>query len=239
MAEAVNCMLLHSRPRPSRLSEATLAVGSSPSLYVTIFPAWAPRMIHYFCVQNSTGRSTQTILCRGQTCCSGSTPGCASPVILVSAPAGFGKTTLLSLWVEQCAAPSAWLSLDEGDNDLAVFLRYVIAAVRTLFPDACVETEALTRSALTPPVAVLAHQFSNELDALPGDFVLVLDDYYVIQDTAIHELIADLLAPPAAPASSGARYPSGSCLTACQTARIWAPHRTAPCTICALDPPNR
>lgn len=122
--------------------------------------------------------------------------GLRNPVILVSAPAGFGKSTLLSLWVEQCAVPSAWLALDEGDNDLALFLRYVIAAVRTLYPDACVETEALARLALLPSVAVLAHQFSNELDALPGDFVLVLDDYYAIQDAAIHELIAACLRRP-------------------------------------------
>ncbi|MBK8050807.1 MAG: hypothetical protein IPK16_29105 [Anaerolineales bacterium] len=60
--------------------------------------------------------------------------GLRRPLILLSAPAGFGKTTLLSQWLEQCATPSAWLSLDQGDNDLVEFLRYMIAAVRTLFP---------------------------------------------------------------------------------------------------------
>src|SRR5512143_3117496 len=53
---------------------------------------------------------------------------------LVCAPAGFGKTTMLTDWLEQCAHPSAWLSLDKSDGDLAVFLAYFVAAVRTLFP---------------------------------------------------------------------------------------------------------
>ena len=122
--------------------------------------------------------------------------GLRSPLILLSAPAGFGKSTLLSAWLEQCPAPSAWLALDVGDNDLVVFLRYVIAAVRTLFPDACAETEALTRLALRPSVTVFAHELSNELDALPGDFVLVLDDYDVIHDAAVYELLSQLLQRP-------------------------------------------
>jgi LuxR family maltose regulon positive regulatory protein len=125
--------------------------------------------------------------------------GLWSPVTLVSVPAGFGKSTLLSEWVEQCPAPSAWLSLDDSDNDLVVFLRYVIAAVRTLFPDACAETAALTKASLMPAVSMIAHQFSNELDALPSDFVLLLDDYDVIHNAAIDELIATILQRPPRP----------------------------------------
>jgi LuxR family maltose regulon positive regulatory protein len=154
--------------------------------------------------------------------------GLQSPLILVSAPAGFGKSTLLSAWVEQCAAPSAWLSLDDGDNDLVVFLRYVIAAVRTLFADACIETEALTKSVLMPSVTVLAHQFSNELDALPGDFVLVLDDYDVIHDAAVYELLSKILLRPPPPAAPCAGHAPGPCPAAGQTARKRAPHGTAP-----------
>src|SRR5512136_3042816 len=54
---------------------------------------------------------------------------------LVSAPAGFGKSTLLAAWLESCDWRSAWLSLDNGDNDLATFLSYTVSAVRTLYPE--------------------------------------------------------------------------------------------------------
>ena len=58
-------------------------------------------------------------------------------VTLICAPAGFGKTTLLTDWLEHCECPSAWLSLDKSDGELGVFLAYFVAAVRTLFPSAC------------------------------------------------------------------------------------------------------
>src|SRR5512136_3345387 len=64
-------------------------------------------------------------------------------LILVAAPAGFGKSTLLSAWLEACDCPNAWLSLDEHDNDLGVFLAYFIGAVREVFPDALPATLAL------------------------------------------------------------------------------------------------
>ena len=65
------------------------------------------------------------------------------PLTLVVAPAGFGKTTLVSSWLEACDCPSAWLSLDENDDDLALFLAYLLAAIRTAFPDACNDTQAM------------------------------------------------------------------------------------------------
>ena len=58
------------------------------------------------------------------------------PLTLVSAPAGYGKSTLVSGWLDSCAIPSAWLSLDENDNDLRLFLSYLLAAIRDMFPDA-------------------------------------------------------------------------------------------------------
>ena len=78
------------------------------------------------------------------------------PLTLVCAAAGFGKTTLVSSWIEGFIAgrggvtpplPSAWLSLDENDSDLLLFLRYFVAAIRTVCPEACAETLALLRSA--------------------------------------------------------------------------------------------
>ena len=92
--------------------------------------------------------------------------------------------------------PFAWLSLDAGDNDLAVFLSYFIAAVRSVHAGACAETEAMIRLASPPEAVVLAHQLINELETLPGVFVLVLDDYHVISDRAIHELIATIVKRP-------------------------------------------
>ena len=56
------------------------------------------------------------------------------PLTLVVAPAGYGKTTLVTSWLETCDCPSAWLSLDEDDNDLALFLSYFLAAIQTMFP---------------------------------------------------------------------------------------------------------
>ena len=69
------------------------------------------------------------------------------PFTLVCAPAGFGKTTLLCEWLTSTSRPSVWLSLDERDSDLATFLTYLVAAIRTLFPHGCTETQALLQAA--------------------------------------------------------------------------------------------
>jgi LuxR family maltose regulon positive regulatory protein len=63
--------------------------------------------------------------------------GSQQPLLLVSAPAGYGKSTAVSHWLEAHEDPSAWLSLDETDCDLRTFLSYVVAAVQTIFPEAC------------------------------------------------------------------------------------------------------
>ena len=86
------------------------------------------------------------------------------PLTLVVAPAGYGKTTLVASWLATCDCPSAWLSLDEDDNDFALFLSYFSAAVQTMFPDALEETSALLQAAILPPLDVLARSLINELD---------------------------------------------------------------------------
>ena len=68
------------------------------------------------------------------------------PLTLVSAPAGYGKSTLVSCWLEACDIPAAWLSLDESDNDLHLFLSYVLAAVQTVFPGAGQEIQAILKA---------------------------------------------------------------------------------------------
>jgi LuxR family transcriptional regulator, maltose regulon positive regulatory protein len=124
--------------------------------------------------------------------------GLAKPITLVSAAAGFGKTTLVSAWIESLAAAgsaarAAWLSLDEHDSDLRVFLSYIVAALHTVFPDACPETSALVRAASSADVSVYVAALANELTALPERVVLVLDDYNTIRGRDVHELLQGLI----------------------------------------------
>ena len=115
---------------------------------------------------------------------------------LVSAPAGYGKSTLVSRWLDGAGEAAAWLSLDEDDNDLRGFLKYFIAAVRTHSPKACRASHVYLGGAELPPAAVLAECLSNDLDAIKRRFVLVLDDYHRIHEGAIHELVSHLLRHP-------------------------------------------
>ena len=129
------------------------------------------------------------------------------PLTLVSAAAGSGKTTLLSDWLATCPCPSAWLSLDEGDSDLAVFLNYFLAALRTVVPGACETTLALLQAAELPPTQVLASRLINDLDSLRNHpalaggqgFVLVLDDYHLVSGQAVNELLIEVLRHPPQP----------------------------------------
>jgi LuxR family maltose regulon positive regulatory protein len=119
--------------------------------------------------------------------------------MLVSAPAGYGKSTLLACWLEASDIPGVWVSLDQNDNDLRVFLSYFLAAVQTLFPGAGQNTEALLNAPNLPPLTVLAHSLINELDQIDHSFILVLDDYHAINDKTVHGLITELLQHPPAP----------------------------------------
>jgi LuxR family maltose regulon positive regulatory protein len=116
------------------------------------------------------------------------------PLTLVSAPAGYGKTTLVSSWLEKSDWPGAWLSLDEDDNDLGMFLTYLVAAIQTLFPDSCEATLSLLAAPTLPPLRILARALINELDQINESFILVLDDYHLVTNMDVHELIGQLLA---------------------------------------------
>jgi LuxR family maltose regulon positive regulatory protein len=96
---------------------------------------------------------------------------------LVSAPAGYGKSTLVSSWLETLDCPAIWLSLDENDSDLAVFLSYFIAAIQTEFPDIGANTLAMLNSAQKLPLETVATSLINELNRIELDYVLVLDDF--------------------------------------------------------------
>ena len=112
---------------------------------------------------------------------------------LVTAPAGFGKTTLVSSWIRQLDHPAAWLSLDEGDNEPNSFIFYVIAPLQTI-DQALGETAAsLLQSPQPPPPNTLLTLLINDLAALPNQVFLVLDDYHVIKNLEIHQALTFLL----------------------------------------------
>src|SRR5215218_6228332 len=120
--------------------------------------------------------------------------GARRDLTVVSAPAGFGKTTLLADWSQRSELPVAWVSLDERDDDPARFLLYWITAIETIHGDFGRTTRAFlgsleSREELEPVLTAL----SNEILELPRDFVLVLDDYHSIRSETIHDALAFLL----------------------------------------------
>ena len=121
--------------------------------------------------------------------------GGESKLTLVSAPAGFGKTTLLTEWLAASPAnerPTAWLSLDPSDNQATSFWPYLIAALRTVVPEVGATALSLLESP-KEPIAALVATLLNELSALANDLVLVLDDYHVVDAQEIHDGMAFLL----------------------------------------------
>ena len=112
---------------------------------------------------------------------------------LISASAGFGKTTLVSEWVACCGRPVAWLSLDEGDNDPKGFLAYLVAALQTVAANIGAGVLAALQSSQPPYTASLLAALLNEITALPDNFILVLDDYHVIDSKPVDEALTFLL----------------------------------------------
>lgn len=104
---------------------------------------------------------------------------------LVSAPAGFGKTTLISSWVAQCSNPIAWLSIDERDNDLTRFLRYLIQALQTVMPEVGENAQALLQAPQPHATELILTHLLNDLMAAPQHLLLVLDDYHLIDTPSI------------------------------------------------------
>ncbi len=119
--------------------------------------------------------------------------GLHCPLTLISAPAGFGKTTLVSEWIAGCGRATAWLSLDEGDKDPARFLAYLVAALQTIAPHIGAGVLAVLQSPQPPPAASMLTALLNEIATFPDDFVLVLDDYHVIDAKPIDDALTFLL----------------------------------------------
>jgi LuxR family maltose regulon positive regulatory protein len=120
--------------------------------------------------------------------------GTTSKLTLVSAPPGFGKSTLVADWIagRGPSEPAAWLSLDLGDNDPARFWRYVVGALRIAAPDVGRDAEAILESP-EPQVERALRSLINDLAALEGDITLVLDDFHLIERPEIHDALATFI----------------------------------------------
>ena len=118
---------------------------------------------------------------------------------LVSAPAGFGKTTLVSEWVDnlrldaakesQIANKIAWLSLDESDNAPTRFLAYSVTALRTIEANIGKGALSALQSPQPPPAEAILTGLINEIAAIPDRIILVLDDYHLIEAESIHDAL--------------------------------------------------
>jgi LuxR family maltose regulon positive regulatory protein len=120
---------------------------------------------------------------------------------LISASAGFGKTTLVSEWIAGCGRPVAWLSLDEGDNDLTRFLIYLVTALQTIAANIGEEVLAALQSPQPPPIESILTALINEISNIPDNpstssgqgFILVLDDYHIIDSKTVDNALIFLL----------------------------------------------
>jgi LuxR family maltose regulon positive regulatory protein len=125
--------------------------------------------------------------------------GLHRPVTLVSAPAGYGKSTLISHWLNISDIPCSWLSLDEHENDLRQFLFGFLAAVQSIFPEAGRSTKVLIDAPNLPPIPVLADTLVNEIDRIDQHFIVVLDDFHFIHEKSVQEFLGKVLRHPPQP----------------------------------------
>lgn len=114
---------------------------------------------------------------------------------LISAPAGFGKTTLLNEWITSCERPAAWLSIDNGDNDYIRFLTYFIAAVQTVAVNVGEGAMAALHSSQPQPPSneSILTSLLNEVASTSDNFILVLDDYHIIDSKQIDDALVFLI----------------------------------------------
>ena len=126
--------------------------------------------------------------------------GRSRPLTLVSAPAGYGKSVLVSSWLEASDWASFWVSLDEDDGDLKRFLSYLTAAICERFPQALKTTRSLHQEAALPEPRTVANIVGNELNAIDRPFFLVLDDYHRIRaGSPVRDLLRILIDHPPIP----------------------------------------
>ncbi len=114
-------------------------------------------------------------------------------LILISASAGFGKTTLVSEWIAGCGRPVAWLSLDEEDSDPARFISYLVAALQTIKAGIGEGLLTTLQSPEPPAIEPVLTFLLNEIAAIPENFVLALDDYHLIESRQVDQAVAFLI----------------------------------------------
>lgn len=121
--------------------------------------------------------------------------GATKKLILISAPAGFGKSTLLSSWVAQRESTTriAWLTLDESDNDIVRFMSYFIAALQKIEPEIGSGLISAIQDHGDPNPEIILTHLLNEIDLLTDDVIMIIDDYHVIDSKIIDQVITFLL----------------------------------------------
>ena len=122
-----------------------------------------------------------------------------SKLTLISAPTGYGKTTLLCQWLSACSFPIAWLTVDKADNDPVRFLSYLIVALQRIEPDLgsgafdVLQTSGVVSAGTRSPIELALTLLLNDLTSGSRPIILVLDDYHLIENTRIHQLVTYLL----------------------------------------------
>lgn len=118
------------------------------------------------------------------------------PLTLISAPAGYGKSTLAAQWLQASSLRGVWISLDSGDSSLRAFLRYFVAAVRSIEANACAHVYDLINTSELPSIEILATYLANDLEEIDESFLLVLDDYHLVTNSDTQILLGRLLQHP-------------------------------------------
>ena len=161
------------------VDSAGLTVATSPLLETKLYiPKWRPSLV-------SRPRLIERL-----------DQGIERKLTLVSAPPGFGKTTVLTEWLAAAPSggrPAAWVSVDQSDNDPALFWAYLITAVQTVQSGVGESALSLLHSPQPPPIESVLTTLINEINAIQDDFALILDDYHVIDAQPVHGSIAFLL----------------------------------------------
>lgn len=112
---------------------------------------------------------------------------------LVTAPAGYGKTTLLAKWAEQSGLPVAWVSLDDRDNDPTIFWTYFVAALQKLWPGAGNTILNMLQAPQAPPKEALLGALVEEISLIPHEFLFILDDFHSIDSADVHSSLTYLI----------------------------------------------
>lgn len=114
-------------------------------------------------------------------------------ITLISAPAGYGKTTLVCEWLAGCGRPAAWLSLEQGDSELTRFLTYMISALQTIEEKIGAGTLSILHAPQPTPTESILTTLLHELSAISSPFLLILDDYHAASSVEVDEALGYLL----------------------------------------------